>query len=119
MDRRSYRAYVKLSEEVETLGKVVYKSRNSHRPTKVFRKLVQLKRSCISFLSDRSETKVNFICRICEDLYILATSNIPDGYFVGYTLIVLGMCSRIHYLIKEVECVKCKNDIDEMFEGIE
>lgn len=113
-------AYVRLKEEVEILKRVAYKAKNAHRPTKVFKKLVHLKRLCNSFLSNTVKSKVGPILKISEDLYVVATSNIPDGYFIGYTLIVLGMCSRIHYLVREVECTKEELDeIDEMFADIE
>ncbi|CAD25441.1 hypothetical protein [Encephalitozoon cuniculi GB-M1] len=109
----------KLAEELKTLDMVVYKSRNGHRGSKVFRELVHLKRLCRSFLLKRTRSKRNEVLRMGEKLYILATSNIPDGYFVGYTLIVLGLCSRIHYLVSEAECIEDANDIDEMFAEIE
>lgn len=114
-------AYARLQEEVDTLNRVVYKSRNAHRPAHIFRKLTHLKRLCSSFLSCRLESKRSAICRASEDLYILATSNIPDGYFVGYTLIILGICSRIHYLARDVECARLDeaDDIGKMFAEIE
>lgn len=120
-NHRKDRAYVRLREEVAILNRVAYKSRNAHRPSKVFKELIHLKRLCNDFLSNRLESKVNVICKVSEDLYILATSNIPDGYFAGYTLIILGLCSRIHYLVREVKCIRPDETdcIDEMFAEIE
>lgn len=107
----------RLQEEVDTLNRVVYKARNAHRPTLLFRRMNELRRLCNGFLSCRLESKVVQICRTSQDVYILATANIPDGYFVGYTLIVLGLCARIHHLVRHAE-VACDN-IDEMFAEIE
>lgn len=110
---------LKLIEELEALRLVVYKSKNGHRGSRLFRKLVHLKRLSQSFLLNKVKSKKDEICRVSEELYILATSNIPEGHLISYTLIVLGLCSRIHYLVGDIECIEDTDDIDEMFAEIE
>lgn len=109
----------RLAAEVRLLDMVVYKSRNGHRGSLMFRKLVHLRRLCHSFLLSKAVSKRNKIRKVGEELYILGTSNIPDGHLIGYTLIVLGLCSRIHYSVGEVECEEEPDDIEEMFAEIE
>ncbi|AFM98447.1 hypothetical protein EHEL_060750 [Encephalitozoon hellem ATCC 50504] len=115
----AFEAQSSLKEELEILRLVIYKSKNGHRGSKLFRKLVHLKRLSQSFLLNRVKSKREEIRRVSEELYVLATSNIPEGHLISYTLIVLGLCSRIHYLVGGIECIEDTDDIDEMFAEIE
>ncbi|KAM0671610.1 hypothetical protein CWI42_060790 [Ordospora colligata] len=112
-------ADMRFKAEVMILERVVYKSRNGHKGSRLFKKLVHVLRLCRMFLAARVQSKVYLVRKACEDLYILGTSNIPDGYFIGYTLVVLGISSRIHYLIAKLKCKEDQvDDIDDMFAGI-
>ncbi|ADM11681.1 uncharacterized protein Eint_060730 [Encephalitozoon intestinalis ATCC 50506] len=108
-----------LAEELKILEMVVYKSKNGHRGSRLFRELVHLKRLGNLFLLDKSRSKRDKIRRVAEELYVLGTSNIPEGHLIGYTLIVLGLSSRIHYLAGGIRCDEEIDDIDEMFAEIE
>ncbi|KAH9411253.1 hypothetical protein HK407_06g10830 [Ordospora pajunii] len=112
-------AGMKFRAEIVVLERVVYKSRNGHKSSRMFKKLVHVLRLCRMFLAARTKSKVHLVRKACEDLYIMATSNIPDGYFIGYTLVVLGISSRIHYLIAKTRYKDDQtDDIDDMFAEI-
>jgi hypothetical protein len=117
---RSSMALKLFSREVETARKIVYRAKNTHRATRIYQKLRLLVRLCKKLLETKAEDRVGSIIAVSQDLYILTTSNIALGEFIGYSLIILGICARIHYLVKEIEVQDREaDDIEELFADIE
>ncbi|KAF7684504.1 hypothetical protein TCON_0319 [Astathelohania contejeani] len=86
----------RLRSELNLLELMVYKTKNQHRRTWVYKKLVLLNR-----LLNREPWDIERILTCCRELYILATSNLEMGHFIGYTCVILGICARIHFLISK------------------
>jgi hypothetical protein len=121
MQKRSTAALKLFRSEVETARKILYRAKNTHRVTRIYQKLRLLVKLCNRFLERRMQDRASSIAAASQDLYVLTTSNIAIGEFVGYSLLILGICARIHYLVRKIESERSSevDGIDALFADIE
>lgn len=43
------------------------------------------------------------IKRVAADLYILSSSNVVIGHFIGYTYVIMGICAKVYCIADELE----------------
>lgn len=105
-----------LAKEVETLNRLIYRSKNQHKSSLLFRKMVHLKR--LLNVNDLSRSDQIRITSCARDLYIIASSDLSMGFFIPLCLCVLGISARVFYLIDKCITKKNENKIDEIFSKI-
>lgn len=117
--------YAKLYDfEKSLLDKFTYRIKNEHNSTMVYRKVVHLQRVLKKIDKHNMTTSdLEKVQKCCMDLYVLSTSYIALGHYLGFTYIILGMCGRFHFLIgklyvnqkaKEVN-INLEDEIDSIF----
>jgi hypothetical protein len=113
-----------LREEAGVLRRLVYKSKNQHKNTIYFRKMVHLKRALGKVFRARTPSLRRVAAsdarEIAAQLYIAASSNIPDGYFLGVTVLTLALAARIFRELdtpgeKETSIISPLQEIDDIF----
>ncbi|KAM0678151.1 hypothetical protein BDAP_001163 [Binucleata daphniae] len=115
----NYNEYYNFEKEV--LKKFVYRIKNEHKSTMIYRKIVHLHRLTRNTDIEKiTSLESQTIQRCCSDLYILATSYIALGHYLGFTYIVLGLCGRFHFLVGKLYYNKKQklcddNEIDAIF----
>lgn len=103
----------KLDAEVKILDRLVYRSKNQHKSSLMLRKMICLKRVLrIETLSIKDKARIGNCAR---DLYIVASANVCEGFFLPLCMCVLGVCARIFYLIEKCNPKQESNKIDEIF----
>lgn len=53
----------------------------------------------------------------CEELYILCSSNFSLGHFISLTVVVMGICARLRFLL-ERQSAQSLDEIDNIFQGL-
>lgn len=90
----------KIEYEYWLLKKIIYKTKNQHGNTLLYRRLNQLKRFVGRYIKHNHILKIK---ELCENVFILATSNIEMKHFIGLSLVAMGICARIYFLIEKIE----------------
>ncbi|KAG0439259.1 Ribonuclease MRP protein subunit rmp1 [Dictyocoela muelleri] len=90
----------KIECEYWLIKKIIYKTKNQHANTLIYRRLNQLKRLLKKYIE---QNQISNIKEICEKVFILATSNIEMEHHVGFSLVIIGICARIYMLIENEE----------------
>ncbi|TBU00905.1 hypothetical protein CWI38_0160p0020 [Hamiltosporidium tvaerminnensis] len=108
-----------LETEYKILSKVIYKSKNRHKNTFLFRKLNNLKRFIKKF-KETPNTKDKYIIQVLsQDIYLLGSSNIEIGHFISLSLVCMGLAARFKYLVETFDFSKINTtEIDSIFENI-
>lgn len=102
-----------LNKEIETLGNLIYRSKNQHKSSLVLRKMIHLKR--LLRIEKLTQTDKIKITNCAKNLYIAASSNLSMGFFIPFSLCTLGISARIFYLINNCEIEKKTTVIDDLF----
>ncbi|KAM0687853.1 hypothetical protein COBT_000897 [Conglomerata obtusa] len=111
-------------QEYIILNKFLYRIKNEHKSTMIYRKLKHLQRLLNPCLCTEKISRIEKCEICCLDLYVLATSNIVMGHYIGYTYIILGMCARFSFLLNKIKVKNesgdstnsKRNEIDSIFE---
>lgn len=50
-----------------------------------------------------------------EELYVLCSANLALGHFVSLTVVIMGICARLRFLLPRVRLKREVDDIDAIF----
>lgn len=92
-----------LQQEVALLRRLLYRMKNQHRATWIYKKMQHLSRT-VNKDAVRAQA-------VCEDLYVLCTSSLALGHFVSLMTIVMGISARIRFLVRG----RSDDEIDAIF----
>lgn len=87
-----------LQREMEILDSLIYRSKNQHKSSLMFRKMTDIKR-----LLKANTIQKSRVLKSAIDLYIAASSNLSMGYFIPLSLCALGISARVFYLIQKFD----------------
>lgn len=96
--------------EVWLLRRLLYKTKNQHKSTWMYRKMRHL-----SKLLQKNRTGA---LKCCEELYVLCSANLALGHFVSLTVVIMGICARLRFLLPRVRLKTDVDDIDAIFADI-
>ncbi|KAI4293545.1 hypothetical protein PAPHI01_2819 [Pancytospora philotis] len=101
-----------LEAERDVLARLIYRSKNQHRTSVLFRKMEHLHR-----LLKRDPYDPQKAVECCQRLYIAGTSYLKMGHFIPLSVCVTALAARIALLITKIHRLshKKKNPIDEIF----
>lgn len=93
-------------EEVKLIQKIVYKTKNSHRCTLYYKKMVRVNRLAGKYLREKdSKIKsalVEDIQTACMDAYVAVSSNIAIGHNLGMAIGTMAIIARIFSLARRL-----------------
>lgn len=89
--------HVELENEYNLLKRMLYKSKNQHRRTFMYRKTKEL------FRKIKKRESMSIIKNVARDLYVLSSSNIPLGHFLGLTYVTMGISAKVFCIAQELE----------------
>lgn len=105
---------IDFKHEIEILSKLIYKSKNQHKSSLIYRKMTDIRRlirkCCIPNLRDRDR---NNILECAKNLYVYSSSELSMGFFIPLNLCILGVSARLFYLVSKIDTI---NPIDEIFQ---
>ncbi|ELQ75922.1 hypothetical protein THOM_1109 [Trachipleistophora hominis] len=106
--------HVELENEYKLLKQLLYKSKNQHRRTLIYKKMKEL------FKKIKKRESMCVIKNVARGLYVLSSSNIVMGHFVGFTYVIMGISAKVYCIADELEIDEIKekrtnkSDSDEM-----
>lgn len=117
------------SKEVKILNRVIYKSKNAHRNTLYYKKLVHVKRICARMENSIKEKKntvsqlqlqphIPVLKKACTSAYVAASSNIPLGHHIALSVLCMSLCASIFYLSSSISA-PCSDKTQEISVRIE
>lgn len=56
--------------------------------------------------------------KCCEELYVLCSANLALAHFVSQTVVIMGICARLRFLLPRVRTKTDVDDIDAIFADI-
>eukprot|EP00866_Antonospora_locustae_P001447 jgi/Antlo1/1447/2542 len=89
--------------EVWLLRRLLYKIKNQYKSTWMFRKMRHLSK----LLQKNSPDAL----KCCEELYVVCSANLALGHFVSLTIVIMGICARLRFLLPRI---RSKTDVDEI-----
>lgn len=97
-------------QEVWLLRRLLRKMKKQHGSFWMYKKMQHLSR-----LLDRDKV---LAVQCCEDLYILGSSNLSLGHFVSLTVVVMGICARLRFLLGRMD-IQSQDEIDHIFSEVQ
>lgn len=82
-----------LKQELLIVKNLLYKLKHQHKSTLIYKRLKHLYR-----MAKKTDRRA---LNCCENLYIACTSNLVLGHFVSLTVVIMGLCGRIWYLLSK------------------
>lgn len=89
--------HIELENEYKLIKQLLYKSKNQHRRTLIYRKMKEL------FKKIKRREPMNVIKNVSRDLYVLTSSNVPLGHFIGFTYVIMGISAKVYCIADELE----------------
>ncbi|OQS55338.1 hypothetical protein EHP00_800 [Ecytonucleospora hepatopenaei] len=100
------------NSEVNLLKKIVLRHKKQFKGHKVMNNLVMLNNILLKN-KNIFENKKIFLksIELCKNVYVLCSREVVSGFFLHFNMLVMGIVSRIHFLLKKFEKNHLKNKI--------
>ena len=88
-----------LESEVKLLVDVVDRNKRRFRSHKVMQNLLMF----IRRYRKQGDVSKHVLLRLCENIYILCSRDIVNGFFLQFNMIVMGLIARIFYILLRIK----------------
>ena len=114
-----------LEEEKAVLARLIYRSKNQHSPSLVFRRMTHLHRQLRMLNNGRiGHSTKEGILESAQRLYIACSSDLVMGFFMPLNICTMSVAARIFYLVRKCPsgrdrrpCDGIEDQIDLIFDG--